>query len=97
MTEQPKQQTLNEVLAARGSNYGTFMDNATHAQVLKDLIRTMPKYKALEMDQREALDNILQKIARMLNGKPEYADNWVDIAGYATLVVNRLQAEQKGG
>ena len=34
---------------------------------------------------------ISHKIARIMNGDPNYADNWIDIAGYATLVANRLE------
>lgn len=41
----------------------------------------------------EALEMIAHKIARICNGDPNYADNWVDIAGYATLVANRLEKE----
>jgi hypothetical protein len=29
----------------------------------------------------------------LLNGDPYYADSWVDIAGYAQLVANRLNRE----
>jgi hypothetical protein len=47
--------------------------------------------KELDSDQLEALDMIAHKIARILNGDPNYADNWIDIAGYATLVANRLE------
>jgi len=47
----------------------------------------------LNNDQREALEMIAHKIARILNGDPNYADNWIDIAGYATLVANRLEKE----
>jgi len=38
---------------------------------------------------------ILHKIARILNGDPEYSDNWHDIAGYATLIEVALIKEQK--
>lgn len=34
---------------------------------------------------------IAHKIARILNGDPDYDDSWVDIAGYATLVVKKLK------
>lgn len=47
----------------------------------------------LDPDQREALDMIASKIARILNGDPNYDDNWIDIAGYATLVAKRLQGQ----
>jgi len=34
---------------------------------------------------REALEMIAHKIGRILNGDPNYADSWHDIAGYAKL------------
>lgn len=44
----------------------------------------------LQPDQQEALDMICHKIGRILNGDPDYADSWHDIAGYAQLVADRL-------
>jgi len=46
-----------------------------------------------EADMREALEMILHKIARILNGNPNYADSWQDIAGYAQLIVKRLNEQ----
>ena len=47
----------------------------------------------LDADQVEALDMIATKIARILNGNPDHVDSWIDIAGYATLVADRLKGE----
>ena len=49
----------------------------------------------LEPDQREALEMLALKIARILNGDPNYADSWHDVAGYATLVADRLQGVEQ--
>jgi hypothetical protein len=38
----------------------------------------------------EAIENILAKIARIINGKQGYRDNWVDIIGYATLALKEI-------
>jgi hypothetical protein len=46
----------------------------------------------LAPDQREALAMIANKLGRILNGDPNYADSWMDIAGYAKLVADRLEA-----
>lgn len=48
------------------------------------------KYTSMHADQMEALEMIAHKIARILNGDPDYEDSWRDIAGYATLVADRL-------
>ena len=34
---------------------------------------------------------ICHKIGRIVNGDPDYADSWIDIAGYAKLVADRLE------
>lgn len=84
---------LREVLDERGKRYGVFRDHAHIAQSLQDYIRATSGWSRLADDQRQALTIIADKIARALNGDPTYADNWVDIAGYATLVADRLKKD----
>jgi hypothetical protein len=86
---------VNEMLAGREARYGSFEGHAEISQVIKQVIHSAAKArnKELESDQLEALDMIAHKIARIINGDPNYADNWIDIAGYATLVANRLEKE----
>lgn len=40
--------------------------------------------------QSESLDMIAHKIGRIIAGDPNVEDHWRDIAGYATLVADRL-------
>lgn len=82
-------QTLSDTLTERGARYGDF---ATHATISQDLFRAIskaPSWDELRDVHREALMLIADKIARILNGDPEYADSWHDIAGYAKLVEDR--------
>ena len=84
---------LKDVLQQRGDRYGSY---PTHALISQDLKATMQKYSGYErlsVDQKESLEMIAHKIARILNGDPNYDDSWVDIAGYATLIAKRLQSE----
>jgi hypothetical protein len=85
------QATLDE----RGTRYGEFMGHAEITCALKNIIAqyAITREKKLEFDQMEALDMICHKIGRILNGDPDYADSWHDIAGYAQLVANRLNSE----
>jgi hypothetical protein len=81
------------ILAERGNRYGTFADNASTSQ---DLKRCMAKHlakhsKELTDDQWEAMEMIAHKLARIINGDPNYHDSWADIAGYAKLVADRLE------
>ncbi len=79
------------VIAERGTRYGDFKDGAAIMQQLKDVMKAAPKWEALKPSQKEALEMIQHKIGRILNGDPDYDDNWKDIAGYATLIVKELQ------
>lgn len=86
--------SISEILAERGKRYGSFMGNAHISQSLKHQMAAQDNWVTLQDDQREALEMIAHKIARILNGDPNYVDNWVDIAGYAKLVSDRLTAEE---
>jgi hypothetical protein len=87
-------QDIQATLAERGSRYGKFVDHAECTQALK---RVMVDHNVsrLDPDMIEALDMIAHKIGRILKGDPNYADSWHDIAGYASLVDQRLQGNTK--
>lgn len=91
------QSTLDE----RGSRYGDFTGHAKIARALMDVMYTS---KALGSDgiqrdawlkltpvQEQVLCVIADKIARILNGDPNYRDNWHDIQGYAKLAEDRCK------
>lgn len=88
---------VTAVLEERGSRYGKFTGHAQVTQNLKNEIRDALDFrrKALDADQQEALDMICHKIGRIVNGDPNYADSWVDIAGYAKLVADRLEGVER--
>ncbi len=92
--------TLNE----RGSVYGAFKDNAFVAQTLKDIWRESKGHGRLCMEPitrntqsvvNEGMEMVMHKIARLCNGDPAHLDSWVDIVGYAQLVVDHLKEVQK--
>lgn len=80
-----------EVLNERGKTHGQFKDNAVFIQNMKDALRQHKKWRELYLSEREALDMIVHKIGRIMNGNPHFPDHWEDIAGYATLVVKELK------
>ena len=80
------------LLADRGARYGAFADNAAVSQALKAVMRDTSKWASLDPDMKEALEMNAHKISRILCGDPRYDDSWVDIAGYATRVADRLRA-----
>ena len=83
---------VDAILNERAATYGSFEDVAGFAQEMKNAIR-MCNNSELDDDQIEALDMIASKIARIVNGNPNHRDSWLDIAGYATLVADRLQGK----
>lgn len=86
---------VDAVLNTRATTYGSFVDVARMAQRLKSVAHTAAgeQGKTFAADQAEALDMIFSKLARILNGDPNHTDSWTDIAGYATLVADRLQGK----
>jgi hypothetical protein len=80
-------------LAERGERYGPFSGHSDVTVRMKSVIRSelVVRRKVLANDQAEALDMICHKIGRIINGDPDYADSWIDIAGYAKLVADRLE------
>lgn len=86
---------VERILDERGTNYGTFLDNARVTQRLKAVAHQFAadNNKTFDADQAEALDMIFTKIGRILNGDANHTDSWIDIAGYATLVADRLQGK----
>lgn len=81
---------VKTTLKARGKRYGTFSTGAEISQNLQAAMQDSPNWDSLSADKKEALQLIQHKISRMLNGDPEYKDNWHDISGYATLVEDTL-------
>jgi hypothetical protein len=88
---------ITEILEERGKRYGKFKDHANISQRLKYVVNdALSEHKTeFEDDHKEALDMICHKIARIVNGDPNYADSWIDIAGYAQLVADRLQGNER--
>lgn len=87
--------TIEKTLAERGDRYGSFQNHANISQALQDVMRSEAGWERLAADQRQALTVIADKIARMLNGDPNYRDNFHDIVGYAKLVDDRMAADEE--
>lgn len=84
MTEKA-QNSVKYTLEERGTRYGRFACNADTAQELKAVLRTSANWYRMPAYKREALEMIAHKMARIVNGDPDYADSWHDIQGYARL------------
>lgn len=79
----------------RGSVHGNWMDQARTAQEFKSaargaILRRPPSIyqPSIQGHHIEAVEMILVKLSRILNGDPNHEDHWDDIAGYAHLGKN---------
>jgi len=82
--------SVEQTLAERGARYGDFSEHAEIAQGLQVVMQQTVGWASLPATHRQALTVIADKIARVLSGDHDYADNWHDIQGYARLVEERL-------
>lgn len=90
---------ITDTLEERQKRYGSFIGDAEVAQDLKHILRTTAEdndklpngWNDLDADMKEALEQIATKAGRIVHGDPWYEDSWRDIAGYATLVADRLE------
>ena len=81
---------IEEVLIERGNRYGEFDIHAQITQDLKTIMQETPNWSTMKPYMREALEMVQHKIGRILNGDPMYDDSWIDIVGYAQLVVDKI-------
>jgi hypothetical protein len=88
---------IDGTLDERAQDYGKFKDGAALMQGIKRLLADHARMhnKTFADDQWEALEMIVHKIGRIVNGNPDKVDHWVDIAGYAKLIADRLQGNAR--
>jgi hypothetical protein len=77
---------LNE----REKTHGSFKRTANTAQLIKMTIRN-GTLSPLSQSQKESLDLIATKIARIVSGDPDDPDHWRDIEGYSRLARKQLE------
>ena len=82
-----------KVLSERRIQYGEFHTFALLCQSLKREVWGCDGWNNLSTAQAEAVEMILHKISRIVNGDPDIVDSWLDIAGYATLGMNSISGD----
>ena len=82
---------MKEILDEREKTHGAFMAVACKAQQIKDAMQGGKNWDELDDMQREALQMIASKIARILAGDHNEIDHWRDLAGYSELIVRDLE------
>lgn len=78
---------INTIIAEREKTHGSYLDNATITWTIMDALRSGVSWDKLHPAQKETLHMIAHKMHRVVNGNPFTYDHWVDIEGYAHLIV----------
>lgn len=86
---------IKELLKEREKTHGDFIHHSIASQFLKSTMYDSKNWGSLGFSQKESLEMIAHKIARILNGDPNTKDHWDDIAGYATLVSNSIEGKNE--
>ena len=91
------QERLEHLLDKRAEQYGSFMASAETAIKIKGAMHNAIARHDVHLfpDQILALDMIAVKISRIVNGNASHKDSWIDIAGYAKLVADRLEGRTR--
>jgi hypothetical protein len=85
---------IQTVLAERATTHGDYKEQAAFAQQFKRMMRAGRNWERLDYYQAQSMEAFCDKASRILSGNFNEIDHWRDVAGYATLVVQELEALQ---
>lgn len=90
-------QNIDTILSTRETTHGSYVEQSTASQTLKRLCEQARNWDQMPCYMRESVHLIQQKVARIICGDPFERDHWVDIMGYAALVLRELDRLQEEG
>ena len=76
------------VLQERSATHGDFEHGAVISQRLKHALSAGTNWEAMDVVQREALEAVAGKLARIVTGDSSFLDHYRDIIGYTQLAMN---------
>jgi hypothetical protein len=82
---------VKDILTERPTKHGEFAENSRATWHIVQVLQDERNWPTLSEQQRHALYMMAHKMARIVCGDPAETDHWDDIAGYATLVADRLR------
>jgi len=84
---------INFILNSRKKVYGNYSDIARTSALLKKSVRENLAFDEMPYEIQDGIDNILSKISRLINN-PYLLDNYIDIIGYITLMMNTIKKDK---
>lgn len=79
---------VEKLLSTREATHGDYANTARVAQILKRILTGEMGDEKYTDRQRESLDLICTKLARIVSGNANEPDHWLDIAGYAKIAID---------
>lgn len=76
------------VLQERSATHGDFAHGAVVSQRLKFALAAGVNWETMDAVQREALEAVMGKLARIVTGDPNFIDHYRDIIGYTQLAMD---------
>ena len=76
------------VLQERSTTHGDFEHYAVISQRLKHALSAGANWEAMDVVQREALEAVAGKLARIVTGDTSFLDHYRDIIGYTQLAMD---------
>jgi hypothetical protein len=83
---------IGKVTNERKSRYGDYSLQAVVEQRIKRAMESSTNWGSLDDVKRSSFQMIAVKISRILEGDPEYDDNYIDGEGYFRIARERLTA-----
>ena len=82
---------VKTILEERPSKHGEFTENSRATWEIMRALQGERNWATMSDQHKHSLYMIAHKMARIACGDPAEADHWDDIAGYATLVADRIR------
>ena len=88
---------IEATLDERHKRYGYYSEVCETTYAIRDAVMAQIDLRGTKLaaDQLYSIEMICVKLARLINGDPDYDDNWRDIAGYSQLIVDRLSGRAR--
>lgn len=80
-------------LDTRQTTHGSYYERSQICNRIREAI--LQDDPSLDDDQLQSVIMIADKLSRIVCGKADTHDHWLDISGYAMLVADRLENENK--
>lgn len=84
---------VDGVLQDRRKTHGNYVLGTAFTQAVMSRVSETTQWDRMTPYQRETTHMIVHKMQRILEGDPNNAEHWDDIAGYAKLVGRILRGE----